>query len=111
MESESLPSQSPPSITIPSRRKQVALHLLFPTLVLVLLTAGLGIALICYLLFKKIPGQTLHEIIFVNGSLYADEGVKDLQDGRQEVNLEGLLISSLTVSVVLCNIESSHLTH
>jgi hypothetical protein len=29
--------------------------------------------------------------------------MKDLQEGRQEVNVEGLLISSLTESIVFCN--------
>jgi len=83
----SLHSQSPPPSIIASRRKQIAFHLLLPTFVLLLLTAGLGVALIGYLVFKKIPGQTLYDIVFINGSLYANEGVKDLQDGRQEANL------------------------
>lgn len=95
----SLPSESPPPSIVASRRKQIAFHLLLPTLLILLLTAGLGIALIGYLVFTKIPGQTFHDVVFVNGSLYTNEGVKDLQDGRQEVNLRALLITSLTVRI------------
>jgi hypothetical protein len=54
--------------------------------------------LIFYLLAMKIPGQSLYQIVFVNGSLFADEGVKHPSDGVQEANLRGLLITSTTVS-------------
>jgi hypothetical protein len=85
---------------LPLGRRRIGYLLLLPTIGILLLIAGLGLALILYLLTKKIPNQTLQQIIFVNGSLYAEEGLKDLQDGRQEVKLQGLLITSFTVGFV-----------
>lgn len=85
---------------LPLGRRRIGYLLLLPTISILLLIAGLGLALILYLLTKKIPNQTLQQIIFVNGSLYAEEGLKDLQDGRQEVKLQGLLITSFTVGFV-----------
>jgi hypothetical protein len=64
---------------------------------ILMLTGGLSLALIIYLVANKIPGQTLHQIAVVDGSFYADEGVKYTRDGKEEVNLRGLLISSLAV--------------
>lgn len=85
---------------LPLGRRRIGYLLLLPTISILLLIAGLGLALILYLLTKKIPNQTLQQIIFVNGSLYVEEGLKDLQDGRQEVKLQGLLITSFTVGFV-----------
>lgn len=81
-------------------RRRISCVLVLPTLAVLFLTAGLGLALIFYLLAKKIPDQSLHQIIFVNGSLFADEGVKYLSDGQQDVNLRGLIITSTIVSSV-----------
>jgi hypothetical protein len=89
--------KSDASVSIaPPARRNISCGLLLPALGVLILTAGLGLTLVFYLLAKKIPGQTVHQI-FVNGSIYADEGVKDLHNGQQEVNLRGLLITSLTV--------------
>lgn len=85
---------------LPLGRRRIGYLLLLPTIGILLLIAGLGLALTLYLLTKKIPNQTLQQIIFVNGSLYVEEGLKDLQDGRQEVKLQGLLITSFTVGFV-----------
>jgi hypothetical protein len=79
------------------RRRWIGCHLLLPTLGILLLTAGVGFAFILYLIATKIPGQTFYEVVFVNGSLYVDEGVKNLPDGHQEANLRGLLFTSLAV--------------
>jgi hypothetical protein len=82
---------------VPLGRRLIGCRLLLPTLGILLLTAGVALGLILYLLAKKIPSQTLYEVVFVNGSLYADEGVRTLQEGHQEVNLRGLLFTSLVV--------------
>jgi hypothetical protein len=81
---------------VPLGRRRIHCHLLLPAIGILVITAGLGLALILYLLANKIPGQTLHQIV-VNGSFYADEGLKYTRDGKEEVNLRGLLITSLTV--------------
>ena len=89
--------KSDTSVSIaPPARRHISCGLLLPALGVLILTAGLGLTLVFYLFAKKIPGQTFCHI-FVNGSIYADEGVKDLHNGQQEVNLRGLLITSLTV--------------
>jgi hypothetical protein len=89
-------TNAPVSI-VPLGRRLIACSLLLPTLGVLVLTSGLGLTLVFYLFAKKIPGQTFQHI-FVNGSLYADEGLKrGVENGQQEVNLRGLLITSLTV--------------
>jgi hypothetical protein len=84
--------------TKPLGRRRIGFHLILRTLAVLVLTAGLGLTLTFYLLAMKIPGQSLYQIVFVNGSLFSDEGVKHLSDGVQEANLRGLLITSATVS-------------
>jgi hypothetical protein len=91
------PDSDTPVSIVPLGRRRIRCHLLLPAIGILMLTGGLGLALIIYLVANKIPGQTLHQIAVVDGSFYADEGVKYTRDGKEEVNLRGLLISSLAV--------------
>lgn len=92
-----LPHSPQRTAVSPLGRRRMGCRLLLPTIGILISTAGLGLALISYLLAKKIPSQTLHEIVFVNGSLYADEGTKTFPDGQQKTNLQGLLITAIIV--------------
>jgi|SRR5882762_8166532 hypothetical protein len=95
----------------PLRRQMIGCRLLLPTLGILVLTAGVGLALISYLMANKMSRQTLHDVVFITGWLYADEGVRDLPDGHQEANLRGLLLTSLAVSHLFCFPLRIQLTH
>jgi hypothetical protein len=89
----------------------IGCHLLLLTCDILVLTAGVSLALILYLMANKMSSQTLHNVVFVASWLYADKGVRNFSDGHQEANLHGLLLTSLAVSQLFYFFSRIQLTH